>query len=66
MQANNPYTMETIIWISVALLVVAAVAVCHTVRKHNRMFKDNEDPVPCDDFPARYEDSERPFIEYFN
>ena len=61
--------METIFWISVALLVIAAFAVGYTIRKHNQMFKENEDPVPYDDVPVFYEDvrySENPFIEYFN
>lgn len=61
--------METIFWISVGLFVIAAFAVGHTVRQHNKMFKENEDPVPIDDTPARYEEiefSEQPFIEYFN
>jgi hypothetical protein len=59
--------MEVIFWISVTLFVIAAIAVGHTVRKHNRMFKDDEDPVPCDDMPGKYDDvdySERPFITY--
>ena len=59
--------MQTIFWISVGLLVVAIIAVGHTVRKHNQMFGD-EDPVP-DDSPGHYEEveyAERPFIEYFN
>ena len=60
--------METIFWISVGLFVVAAVAVGLVVRKHNRMFGNN-DPVAFDDCPGHYEDyqvSERPYIEYFN
>lgn len=60
--------METIFWISVGLLAVAIVAVGHTVRQHNRMFKENEDPVPVDDMPAQYEDieyCEQPFVEYY-
>lgn len=60
--------METIFWISVALLIIAGIAVGYTVRKHNRMF-GNEDPIPYDDGPCHYEEveyAERPFIEYFN
>jgi hypothetical protein len=60
--------METIFWISVGLFVIAMIMVGYTVRKHNKMFGD-EDPVPSDDGPGHYEDveySERPFIEYFN
>lgn len=60
--------METIFWISVTLFVIAAFAVVHTVRQHNRMFKENEDPVPIDDVPAQYEDieyCEQPFVEYY-
>lgn len=61
--------MEILFWISVALLIIAGFAVGYTVRKHNQMFGENEDPVPCDDSPGHYEDyemSERPFIKYFN
>jgi len=61
--------METIFWISVGLLVVAMFAVGHTVIKHNKMFKDHEDPVPYDDGPGHYEEieyCEKPFFEYFN
>lgn len=64
----NPPLMQTIFWISVGLLVIAIIAVGHTVRKHNQMFGD-EDPVPFDDGPGHYEEveyTERPFIEYFN
>lgn len=60
--------METIFWISVTLFVIAAFAVGHTVRQHNKMFNDNEDPVPFDDRPAQYEDieyCEQPFVEYY-
>lgn len=57
--------METIFWISVGLLIIAGAAVIYTVRKHNKMFGDNEDPVPCDDAPGHYEDyevCEKPYI----
>lgn len=66
---HNPPLMETIFWIAVGLLVVAGIAVAHTVRQHNKMFKEGEDPVPFDDGPGHYDEyelSERPFIEYFN
>lgn len=59
--------MEIIFWSSVALFVIAAIAVAVMVAKHNRIFKD-EDPVPFEP-PGRYEDvqhSERPYYEYFN
>jgi hypothetical protein len=58
--------METIFWISVGLFVVTAVAVMLMIREHNQMFGE-EDPVPLDDTPGRYEDveyCEQPFIEY--
>lgn len=62
----NPLLMQTIFWISVGLFVVAAASVGLVVRKHNRMF-GNEDPIPFNDMPCEdYEVSERPFIEYFN
>lgn len=54
--------METIFWISVGLFVIACIAVGHTVRKHNRMFKEDEDPVPADR-PALYEDYESEFYK---
>ena len=59
--------MEIAFWISVCLFVVAAVAVALMVWKHNRMFGEQEDPVPVDDMPAQYdyEFSERPFIETY-
>lgn len=58
--------MEIIFWSSVALFFIAAIAVAAMVAKHNRIFKD-EDPIPIDDLPGRYEDvefCERPFINY--
>jgi len=58
--------MEIIFYSSIGLAAIAATAVVLIVRKHNRMFNDNEDPVPCDDLPGHYEDyelSERPYIE---
>lgn len=58
--------METIFWIYVTLLAIAVVSVVAVIRKHNKMFED-EDPVPIDDLPGQYEDyevSERPFIEF--
>ena len=53
--------METIFWISVTLFVIAAFAVGHTVRQHNKMFKEDEDPVPFEDRPALFEDYESEF-----
>lgn len=53
--------MEVLLCISIGLFIVAAIAVGHTVRKHNKMFKDGEDPVPCDSMPAQYEDYEAVF-----
>lgn len=55
--------METIFWICAGLLAVAILAVGHTVRQHNKMFNDDEDPVPYDDAPARYEDYEAIFYD---
>jgi hypothetical protein len=58
--------METIFWVSVALLIIAAFAVGYIVRKHNKLF--GKEPVPVDD-PGHYDDveyCEQPFIEYFN
>lgn len=55
--------METIFWISAGLLAVAIIAVGHTVRQHNKMFKENEDPVPIEDRPALYEDYESEFYK---
>lgn len=58
--------METIFWISVGLLIIAGIAVGYTVRKHNKMFGDNEDPILSEDLPGHYEDYElveRPYIE---
>lgn len=58
--------MEIIFWLSVGLLFLAIISVVAVVRKHNRMFNDNEDPIPCDELPGRYEEyefSERPYIE---
>ncbi|HEX6427972.1 MAG TPA: hypothetical protein VF008_09815 [Niastella sp.] len=60
--------MEIIFWSSVALFIIAATAVAVMVTKHNRITKD-EDPVPIDDMPARYEGieySEKPYYESFN
>ncbi len=56
--------MEAILWICIGLFAIACCAVVHTVRQHNKMFNDNEDPVPYDDMPGHYDDyefSERPF-----
>lgn len=58
--------METIFWISIGLVFIAAIAVGLTVRAHNKMFKDNEDPLSVEDIPGRYDDieyCERPFME---
>lgn len=57
--------MEVLLCIAIGLFIIAAIAVGHTVRKHNKMFKEGEDPVPCD-MPGMYEDvqyCERPYIE---
>jgi hypothetical protein len=59
--------MEIAFWISVGLFIIAAIAVALMIRKHNRMFSEQEDPVPVDDTPAQYEYefSERPFFETY-
>lgn len=51
--------METIFWIAVTMFCIAAIMVAVVVRKHNKMFKDNEDPVPHDEMYC--EDYERIF-----
>lgn len=53
--------METIFWISAGLLALAIISVAVTIRQHNRMFNNDEDPVPYDDMPAHYEDYESVF-----
>lgn len=58
--------METIFWIAVAMVCVAALMVAIVVRKHNKMFNNNEDPVPFDDLPGRYEDYELSEWPYYN
>lgn len=58
--------METIFWITVALFLVAAVMVAVVVRRHNQMFKKDEDPVPCDDIPGHYEDYEMAEMPFYN
>lgn len=58
--------METIFWICAGLLAVAAIAVGYTVRKHNKMFGNNEDPVPYDDMPGHYEDYELSEWPYYS
>jgi hypothetical protein len=54
--------MEVILWISIGLFIVALISVVANVRKHRKMFKK---PVN-DDFPGRYEESERPYYESYN
>lgn len=58
--------METLLLISIGLFIIACIAVVHTVRKHNQMFGE-EDPVPFDDGPGRYDEveyTERPYVNY--
>lgn len=65
---NNPYTMkhEDLIFLPFAVLAaVVLILAIIAVRKFKQLETD-EDPVPYDDMPARYEDyelSERPYIE---
>lgn len=54
-------TMETLLYISIGLFAIACIAVGYTVRKHNKMFAENEDPVLIEDAPARYEEFEEAF-----
>lgn len=58
--------METLLFISIGLFAIACIAVGYTVRKHNKMFAENEDPVPLEDMPARYEDYEAVFYDPLN
>lgn len=58
--------METIFWIAVVMFCVAAIMVAVVIRKHNKMFGDNEDPVPLDDMPGQYEDYELSEWPYYN
>lgn len=50
--------------LAAVVLILAIIAVVKF-----RKLESDEDPVPIDDLPARYDDvqySERPFIESFN
>lgn len=58
--------METLLFISIGLFAIACIAVVYTVRKHNEMFGDNEDPVPYDELPGHYEDYELTERPYYN
>lgn len=63
------YENENLIFLPFAVLaaVVLILAIIAVVKF--RKLETDEDPVPYDDLPGRYEDvqySERPFIESFN
>lgn len=63
------YENENLIFLPFAILaaIVLALAIIAVVKF--RKLETDEDPVPYDDLPGRYEDieySENPWIEYFN
>lgn len=55
--------MEIILGITVFMFLLAAYSVAVMIVKANKMHKD-EDPVPFDDLPARYEDYEEAFYNH--
>lgn len=52
--------MEILLLITIGLYLIALTAVLVIVRQHSKLEKD-EDPVPYEDMPARYEDYEECF-----
>lgn len=58
--------MKQIDLIFLPFVVLAAIVLVLAIIAVVKFRKMDKDIMPSDDFPGRYEDSERPFIEYFN